>query len=122
MGERKYVKGLRIHRKHLAPSTIKKLMVEVRAIRSWTFSPHFNENVVKRQLSITEEVVNEIIMSGSLIEFHTLKQSRRVVLRHMPTGTTMVIDLDGKVVVSAWHNDVKDNHTNLDTTQYLFGG
>jgi len=122
MGKKRYVKGLRIHRKHLATSTIKELMVEVQAVHHWEFSPHFASNAKKRNLDITVEFANEIITDGALIEFHTLKRSRRVLLRHMPTGITIVVDLDGKVIVSVWHNEIDDNHFNLNTTQYLFGG
>ena len=122
MDKKRYVQGLRIHRKHLANSTIKELMVEVQAVRHWNFSPHFAENAKKRNLDITQESAYEIITNGALIEFHTLKRSRRVVLRHMPTGMTVVVDLDAKVIVSIWHNKIEDNHFNLDTTQYLFGG
>lgn len=122
MDKKRYVKGLRIHRNHLKASTIKDLMVEVKAVSEWRFSPHFEDNAKRRNLVITQEYATEIINAGTLVEFHTLKRTRRVVLRHMPTGITIVVDLDGKVVVSVWHNDIEDNHFNLDTTKYLFGG
>ena len=97
-------------------------MAEVRAVKHWSFGPHFADNAEKRNLVLTQEFATEIITDGTLIEFHTLQGSRRVILRHMPTGMTIVLDLDGHVVVSVWHNDVKDNHLSLDTTKYLFGG
>jgi len=122
MGKKRYVKGLRIHRKHLAISTVKELMVEVQAVKHWRFSPHFAENAEKRNLAITQEFASEIINTGQLIEFHTLQGRPRVILRHMSTGITIVVDLDSKVIVSVWHNEIEDNHFNLDTTQYLFGG
>jgi hypothetical protein len=40
----------------------------------------------------------------------------------MATGVSIIVDLDAKVIVSVWRNELDDDHKNLDTSRYLFGG
>jgi hypothetical protein len=121
MGKKRYVKGLRIHRNNLASSTIRELLREVHTISRWQFSPHFEDKSKARKVKLTREYAYKLIKDSKLIEFHTLKRSRRVLLRNMPTGISIIVDLDAKVIVSVWRNELEDDHRNLDTSRYLFG-
>lgn len=121
INKKRYVKGLRIHRNNLASSTIRELLLEVNTISRWQFSPHFEDKSKARKVKLTREYVYKLIKDSKLIEFHTLKRSRRVLLRHMPTGISIIVDLDAKVIVSVWRNELEDDHRNLDTSSYLFG-
>ena len=122
MDKRRYVKGLRIHRNNLASRTVRELLLEVTAINEWHFSPHFEDKSKIRRVNLTKEYAYKLIKDSSLIEFHTLRGSRRVLLRHMSTGISIIVDLDAKVIVSVWRNELDDDHKNLDTSKYLFGG
>ena len=122
MDKKRYVKGLRIHRNNLASSTIRELLLEVTAISQWRFSPHFEDKSKARKVNLTKEYAYKLIKDSKLIEFHTLRGSRRVLLRHMSTGISMIVDLDAKVIVSVWRNELDDEHKNLNTARYLFGG
>ena len=122
MDKKRYVKGLRIHRNNLASRTVRELLLEVNAISQWRFSPHFEDKSKTRRVNLTREYAYKLIKNSKLIEFHTLKGSRRVLLRHMSTGISIIVDLDAKVIVSVWRNELDDDHKNLDTSRYLFGG
>ena len=122
MDKKRYVKGLRIHRNNLAFSTMRELLLEVNVIRQWQFSPHFEDKSKTRRVNLTREYAYKLIKDSKLIEFHTLKGSRRVLLRHMSTGISIIVDLDAKVIVSVWRNELGDDHKNLNTSRYLFGG
>ena len=122
MDKRRYVKGLRIHRNNLASRTVRELLLEVNAISQWHFSPHFEDKSKTRRVNLTKEYAYKLIKDSKLIEFHTLRGSRRVLLRHMSTGISIIVDLDAKVIVSVWRNELDDDHKNLDTSKYLFGG
>lgn len=121
MNTKRYVKGLRIHRKQLASSSINGLMKEVKAIEQWRISPHFEDQSRGRNVAFPKEPISDLIKDSTLIEFHTLKDSRRVLLRHEDTGISFIVDLDAKVLVSVWANALDDNHNTLDTSKYLFG-
>ena len=122
MDKKRYVKGLRIHRNNLASRTVRELLLEVNAISQWRFSPHFEDKSKTRKVNLTGEYAYKLIRDSKLIEFHTLKRSRRVLLRHMPTGISIIVNLDAKVIVSVWRNELDDDHRNLNTSKYLFGG
>lgn len=122
MDKKRYVKGLRIHRNNLASRTVRELLLEVTAINEWPFSPHFEDKSKTRRVNLTKEYAYKLIRDSRLIEFHTLRGSRRVLLRHMSTGISIIVDLDAKVIVSVWRNELDDDHKNLDTSKYLFGG
>jgi len=122
INKKRYVKGLRIHRNNLASSTIRELLLEVNAVSRWQFSPHFQDKSKVRKVNLTREYAYKLIKDSKLIEFHTLKRSRRVLLRHMPTGISIIVNLDAKVIVSVWRNELDDDHRNLNTSKYLFGG
>ena len=122
MDKKRYVKGLRIHRNNLASRTVRELLLEVTAINEWHFSPHFEDKSKTRRVNLTKEYAYKLIRDSRLIEFHTLRGSRRVLLRHMSTGISIIVDLDAKVIVSVWRNELDDDHKNLDTSKYLFGG
>ena len=122
MDKKRYVKGLRIHRNNLASRTVRELLLEVNAISQWRFSPHFEDKSKTRRVNLTGGYAYKPIKDSKLIEFHTLKGSRRVLLRHMSTGISIIVDLDAKVIVSVWRNELDDDHKNLNTSRYLFGG
>ena len=122
MDKKRYVKGLRIHRNNLTSKTVRELLQEVTAVREWQFSPHFKDKSKARKVNLTKEYAYKLIRDSKLIEFHTLKRSRRVLLRHMPTGISIIVNLDAKIIVSVWRNRLDDDHRNLNTARYLFGG
>ena len=98
MDKKRYVKGLRIHRNNLASRTVRELLLEVNAISQWRFSPHFEDKSKTRRVNLTGGYAYKLIKDSKLIEFHTLKGSRRVLLRHMSTGISIIVDLDAKVL------------------------
>jgi len=122
MDKKRYVKGLRIHRNNLASKTVRELLLEVNAIGQWRFSPHCENKSKARNVNLSKEYVYKLIKDSQLIEFHTLSGSRRVLLRHMSTGISIIADLDAKVIVSVWVNELDNNHQHLNTSRYLFGG
>ena len=76
---------------------------------------------VNKILNIVNRVI-ELLEKGTLIEYHTMKGTRRVLIRNMDTGISVVADLDTKTVVSLWQNTQDDNHKTLKKSLYIFGG
>ena len=72
-----------------------------------------------REKGISKEDVIEALRVGVLIEFHTEAGTRRTLWRNMKTGVCVVLDHDERKVVTAWRNDVRDNHLTIDLGKYM---
>ena len=123
----KPIQGIRIHHTAIAPSFKRSLLNEVKGVKRWDFAPHFIHRSVEREIGYLSSVsivnkVTDLLVKGTLIEYHTMKGTRRVLIRNMETGISVVADLDTKTVVSLWQNTQDDNHRTLDKSIYIFGG
>jgi len=123
----KPVQGIRIHAKNLSYKDTRNLVKEIKAVQRWEFAPHFIHRSVEREIEYLSSVslvnrVTDLLHQGTLIEYHTLKGTRRVLIRNMDTGISVVADLDTKTVVSLWQNTQDDNHKTLKKSLYIFGG
>jgi len=123
----KPVQGIRIHGTNLSYKDTRNLVKEVKAVQRWKFAPHFIHRSIEREIENLSSVtivnrVTELLEKGTLIEYHTMKGTRRVLIRNMDTGISVVADLDTKTVVSLWQNTQDDNHKTLNKSLYIFGG
>jgi len=123
----KPVQGIRIHGTNLSYKDTRNLVREVKAVQRWKYAPHFIHRSVEREVLHLSNValvnrITELLHQGKLIEYHTLKGTRRVLMRNMETGISVVADLDTKTVVSLWQNTQDDNHKTLNKYLYVFGG
>ena len=96
-------------------------------MKRWGFAPHFIHRSIEREVFLLSSIalvnrVTELLNQGTLIEYHTMKGTRRVLIRNMETGISVVADLDTKTVVSLWKNTQDDNHKTLKKSLYMFGG
>ena len=123
----KPIQNIRIHHTAIAPSFNRSLLNEVKGVQRWEFAPHFIHRSIEREIGYLSDVsivnrVTELLHKGTLIEYHTMKGTRRVLIHNMDTGISVVADLDTKTVVSLWQNTQDDNHKTLKKSLYMFGG
>ena len=121
----KPIQGIRIYGANLSLGTIRKLKLEVKKVGDadgWAFAPHYLHRSAERHISGWRGQLRDLLNTGEIIEYHTLKGSRRVLIRNIETGISIVVDLDSKMIVSVWQNKFNDNHKTLDTSSYIFGG
>ena len=111
---------IKVHVNTMASSMKRALYKEIKRVKRWGRSGHFIEALKHRDIIIPIERLPELIKEGELIEFHTNKVSRRVLIRHMSTGICMTLNLDSHDVLTGWYNAPDDTHQNLDKDEYLF--
>ena len=121
------IQNIRIHYTSIAPSFKRSLLNELKGVKRWGFAPHFIHRSIEREVFHLSSIalvnrVTELLNQGTLIEYHTMKGTRRVLIRNMETGISVVADLDTKTVVSLWKNTQDDNHKTLKKSLYMFGG
>lgn len=84
----------------------------------WSISSHGRLRAEEK--GITKEQLTGALQTGSLIEFHNERQTRRILLR-ATEGTCIVLDLDTRTLVTAYHNDPRDRHSTLRRNEYYWG-
>ena len=110
--------GIKIHANKLTNRAKKALYKEISNTQQWGFTTYALDKIQKREIPV--EILSKTIAKGKLVEFHTNKESRRVLLRD-DGGTCAVVDLDKQSIITAYKNHINYNHPRLDTTKYLFG-
>jgi len=108
----------KIHSLSLNDDCSASLMTEMKKTK-FTVTPYFKKRLVERGLSTTD-IINALT-NGKLIEYHTLKGTRRLLVRD-DTGTCVVIDLDTKNVITTYFNRFNDNHSTLKSNEYVGDG
>lgn len=109
---------LKIHANRLSNKVKKQLLNEVDGVNEWDFTSYSLDKIQKRGIPVDN--LSHTIAEGKLIEYHTKKDTRRVLLRDVD-GTCAVVDLDKKAIITAYKNNADYNHLNLDQSKYLFG-
>ena len=108
---------MKIKASHLSPASIKNLKKESHNI-SFQFTPHSLKRLGEWHL--TTESVQGAIQEGEIIEYHTLKGSRRVLFRDV-NGICAVADLDVHKIITAYKNSEDDKHLYMNKKPYIFG-
>jgi len=108
----------KLHSLSLDPNCVISLMTEMRKIK-FTVTSYFKTRLAERGLSVTD--ITNALTHGKLIEYHTLKGTRRLLIRDS-TGTCVVLDLDTKNVITTYFNRSDDNHSTLKRNEYVGGG
>ena len=110
--------GKKIHSMSLDYDCVVSLMTELRKIE-FKGTSYFKVRLAERGLSVTD--IRNALTHGKLVEYHTLKGTRRLLIRDA-TGTCVVLDLDTKNVITTYFNRSNDNHSTLKTEEYVGGG
>lgn len=108
------------HAKHMSPHEKDFIKNKILSINNWKFRPHSTHKMVERGASTMD--VLESLKNFNIIEFHKKEGEVRVLIR----GTSIiyndnicvVVAPNTNEVVTAYFNDVKDNHFTLDMRQY----
>jgi len=108
----------KIHSLSLDPGCVSSLMTEMRKTK-FKVTAYFKTRLAERGLSVTD--ISKALSNGKLIEYHTLKGTRRLLVRDA-TGTCVVLDLDTKNVITTYFNRSDDNHSTLRSGEYVSGG
>ena len=113
---------IKIHIDNMASSMQRELYREIKAVREWTKDDHFLSAVFFRGLNVShldDYRLYKMICESKIIEFHTLMESRRVLVRHMETGVCFSLDLDHREIITAYHNEISNNHRYLRASEYM---
>jgi len=110
--------GKKIHSLSLDHDCVLSLMREMKKI-PFTITDYFKTRLAERGLSVKD--IKNALTHGSLIEYHTLKGTRRLLVRD-DKGTCVVLDLDKKSVITTYFNRSGDNHSTLRKEEYVGGG
>ena len=110
--------GKKIHGLSLDYDCSVALMTEMRKTK-FTVTAYFKKRLAERGLAVTD--IKNALSHGKLIEYHTLKGTRRLLVRDA-TGTCVVLDLDTKNVITTYFNRSDDNHSTLRSEEYVSGG
>jgi len=108
---------MKVHANKLRLSSLKYLKAEAQKTR-WKFHPYILRRLYTRQIRINQ--VKKAVREGEIIEYHTLRGSRRVLIRDS-IGICVVVDLDTRCVVTAFKNDPSNTHKYINEKPYLFG-
>ena len=108
----------KIHGLSLDHDCVVSLMTEMRKIE-FKVTGYFKIRLAERGLSVTN--IKNALTHGKLIEYHTLKGTRRLLVRDA-TGTCVVLDLDSKNVITTYFNRSDDHHSTLKSDEYAGGG
>ena len=110
--------GKKIHGLSLDHDCVVSLMTEMRKTE-FKITSYFKIRLAERGLSVTN--IKNALTHGKLIEYHTLKGTRRLLVRDA-TGTCVVLDLDTKNVITTYFNHSNDNHSTLKSEEYVSAG
>ena len=108
---------LKIHASRLSRSNVRNLKQEALDVKL-KFNPYTLRRLEQRD--ITKAEVLNTVKNGTLIEYHTLKEDRRILLRDV-NGVCIVLNLDGGRIITAYRNNIDDNHKYINKKSYLFG-
>jgi len=108
----------KFHSLSLDPGCVTSLMTEMRKTK-FTVTSYFKTRLAERGLSVTD--IRGSLTHGKLIEYHTLKGTRRLLVRDA-TGTCVVLDLDTKNVITTYFNNSGDHHSTLKSNEYVEDG
>lgn len=78
-----------------------------------TFSAHALSRMTRRGLTAADV---ELALSGKIVEWHD-----DCLLLRSEGGVCAVVNLETGYIVTAYRNNQYDEHSTLDTSQYLFG-
>ena len=110
--------GKKIHGLSLDYDCSVALMTEMRKTK-FTVTSYFKKRLSERGLAVTD--IKNALSHGKLIEYHTLKGTRRLLVRDS-TGTCVVLDLDSKNVITTYFNRADDHHSTLRSGEYVSDG
>ena len=87
----------------------------------WRVSGHLMERMIDKGINPLE--IAEAIMSFSVIEYKLYHEGEeRVLIRgttsHQGYQVCVVLGVTKRMVVTAWKNHIKDNHSTIDMSEY----
>lgn len=85
----------------------------------WKITAHTTERMVEK--GVNREQIMECLKIHRLVQFQREADSSRRILVRDNNGTCLVLDIDHRIIVTAFHNNPNDNHRTLDRGQYLWG-
>ena len=97
----------------LNKGSYKALEKEYKAVADWTITAHCNIKLTDR--GITNEELFDVVGNGKLVEYHTLHQSRRVLIKD--DKWVVVLDLKDHAVITVFTSGAYGQEENQ-----LFGG
>jgi hypothetical protein len=113
------------HRRQMSPAEIRFAETTVHAVDTWCFdNDHLLQRMQQKQIS-----KKDAVLAAKYGEVIRVQDDGRVVMRLMrPTqpfatdkvGTVVCVSLLDKTIVTAWHNDPKDNHMSAGLDAYTW--
>jgi len=86
--------------------------------QTWHMTDYAINRAQERGLSYAD--VHHAVQHGRIIEYQYTKDSERLLLRD-EYGTCIIFNMTTNCVVTAYHNDPKDNHATLNESNYITG-
>lgn len=85
----------------------------------WQTLTHAAEKLAER--NIGKDQVLRCIAHGEIVQFQREDDGLRRLLIRAQDGTCVVLDIDRKLMVTAYHNNPKDQHMTLNRDAYYWG-
>lgn len=114
------------NRKHCSQMKERELTVVTKKVKDcpfedWRVSSHLMERMIDKGINPLE--IAEAIMSFSVIEYKLYHEGEeRVLIRgkesHIGYQICVVLNVTNEVIVTAWKNHVKDNHSTVRMSEY----